>query len=307
MHPLCFIEFLAAKKNPMLFEAAANFSPTQPLNAPVHEKMLIYLAEYFAVGGMPAAVYQWLALDDINKCTRIHGELLETYRQDFPQYSKKHQQEYVELVFNELPFFIGKKFKFSSIASGQYKKRELSPALDLLAKAGVVHKVVHASGQGITLGASADPEMFKTIFLDCALTQKALGAKAGHWLIGHQDMFINKGEIAEAFVGQELIAAAPPYEKNHLYYWHREARSSNAEVDYLIQIEDKVIPVEVKSGAAGSLRSMQTFLSEHPRSPYGIRFSTGNYSIHERIHSYPLYLSGIAAGMDRNAIKYLVT
>jgi hypothetical protein len=247
-----------------------------------------------------------LADGDINKCIRIHAELLETYRQDFPQYSKKYQQEYVELIFNELPLFIGKKFKFSSIASGQFRKRELSPALDLLVKAGIVHKVVHASGQGIPLGASAGPEIFKTIFLDCALAQKALGTKAGNWLIDHPAMFINKGEITEAFIGQELVAASQVYEKNHLYYWHREARSSNAEVDYLIQVDDKVIPVEVKSGASGSLRSMHAFLLEHPHSPYGIRFSTGNYSVHGRIHSRPLYAAGVTAGMDRGAMEYLV-
>ncbi|MGB7568959.1 MAG: AAA family ATPase [Chitinivibrionales bacterium] len=305
MHPLNFIEFLAAKKSPMLFEALINSGPTKPLSLPVHEKMLGYLAEYLAVGGMPAAVHQWLTSGDINKCVRIHAELLETYQQDFPQYSKKYQQEYVETVFNELPLCIGKKFKFSSIASGQYKKRELGPSLDLLVKAGVVHKIIHSSGQGIPLGASADPEKFKIIFLDCALAQKALGAKAGQWLIDSQAMFINKGEIAESFVGQELVAASPDHEKSRLYYWHREARSSNAEVDYLFQIDNKVIPIEVKSGAVGALRSMHTFLRDHPLSPYGIRFSTGNYSIHDRIYSCPLYSAGIMAGLDRSAMEYL--
>jgi predicted AAA+ superfamily ATPase len=306
MHPLCFLEFLSAKNNPLLLEAILNSPPTHPLSPPIHEKLLRCLAEYFAIGGMPAAMQQWLDSGDINKCVRIHSELLETYRQDFPQYSKKHQQEYVELVFNELPLFIGKRFKFSSLASGQLKKRELNPALDLLIKAGIIHKVVHASGQGIPLGASARPEIFKTIFLDCALSQKALGAKAGNWLLDGQAMFINKGEVAEAFVGQELVAASPPYEKNSLYYWHREARSSNAEVDYLMQLEDSIIPVEVKSGSTGSLRSMHAFLNEHPNSPYGVRFSMGNYSIQDRIHSYPLYSAGIKAGMDRSAIEYLV-
>lgn len=305
MHPLCFFEFLAAKNNPLLIEALINSGPTQPLSSPIHEKMLRFLSEYFAVGGMPAAVHQWLISGDINKCARIHAELLETYRQDFPQYSKKYQQEYAELVFNELPLFIGKKFKFSSIASGQYKKRELNPALDLLIKAGIVHKIIHTSGQGIPLGASINPDIFKTIFLDCALAQKALGAKPGQWLIDFQGMIINKGEIAESFVGQELVSASRPYEKSHLYYWHRESRSSNAEVDYLVQLDDKVIPIEVKSGATGSLRSMHAFLNEHPNSPYGIRFSTGNYSVHDRIRSCPLYSAGIIAGIDRRAMEYL--
>jgi predicted AAA+ superfamily ATPase len=307
IHPICFIEFLAAKKNQFLTEAFIKCSLTNPLNTPIHEKMMTCLSEYLAVGGMPASVHQWLTSGDINASSRIQGELLETYRQDFPQYSKKHQQEYVEIVFNELPLFIGKKFKPSSIASGQYKKRELNPALDLLVHAGIVHKVIHASGQGIPIGATLNSDLFKTIFLDCALAQKFLGVKAGHWLIDSARLYINKGEIAESFVGQEFIAASPNYEKPHLNYWHREARSSNAEVDYLIQLEEKIIPIEVKSGATGSLRSMHTFLREHPHSPYGIRFSTSNYLIHEQIHSYPLYMAGMITGIDRNVIEYLIT
>ena len=80
-----------------------------------------------------------------------------------------------------------------------------------------------------------------------------------------------------------------PERKNELYYWHREARSSNAEVDYLLQHEDKIIPLEVKSGAAGKLKSLRIFLENQRHSPYGIRFSTANFSAENGIYHYPLY------------------
>ena len=99
---------------------------------------------------------------------------------------------------------------------------------------------------------------------------------------------LNKGSLVEAFVGQELLAYSDPYNKNNLYYWHKDARNK-PEIDYLIQIKNYIIPIEVKSGLGRTLKSLQTFLETHTKSPYAIRFSAQNYSIHNKIHSYPLY------------------
>ena len=93
----------------------------------------------------------------------------------------------------------------------------------------------------------------------------------------------------EAFVGQEILAYSDPIKKEQLYYWRRESKGSEAEVDYLLQIKEHVIPIEVKSGTGSTLKSMHMFLESHPQVPYGIRFSTQNYSHHEKIKSYPLY------------------
>ncbi|MBA3602990.1 MAG: DUF4143 domain-containing protein [Parachlamydiaceae bacterium] len=93
----------------------------------------------------------------------------------------------------------------------------------------------------------------------------------------------------EAFVGQEILAYSLPIAKSHLYYWHRESRGSQAEVDYLFQRGSDIIPIEVKSGSGTPLKSLHLFLQEHPRTPHGVRISTHNYSHHEQIHSLPLY------------------
>lgn len=85
------------------------------------------------------------------------------------------------------------------------------------------------------------------------------------------------------------MAYGDPIAKKRLFYWHREARNSQAEVDYLIQIKEKVIPIEVKSGEGTTLKSMHLFLESHLSSPYGIKFSTQNFSTYEKIESYPLY------------------
>ncbi len=186
--------------------------------------------------------------------------------------------------------------------SSDHLKRELAPCLDLLATAGVVNKVRFSAGNGIPLGAQVDTQDFKVIFLDIALSQVILGLDLGAWIINPLQQFINKGELVEAFVGQEMLAYENPYKKASLFYWHRTERNSQAEIDYLIQQQGTIIPIEVKSGSGTTLKSMQLFLESHPNSPYGIRFSTLNYSVFQKIHSYPLY--AIAKVLLENANSF---
>jgi len=131
--------------------------------------------------------------------------------------------------------------------------------------------------------------------LDVGLSQAVLGLKSGKWINNPLKQFVNKGELVEAFVGQELHAYSRPLQTIELYYWHKETRDQSAEIDYLIQgdvdTEDEtaILPIEVKSGLGTTLKSLHTFLEKHPESPLGIKFSTQNYSVHGKIHSYPLY------------------
>lgn len=101
--------------------------------------------------------------------------------------------------------------------------------------------------------------------------------------------FINKGEIVEAFIGQELLAYSDSIKKESLYFWSRHARASQAEIDYLVQLKGTVIPIEVKAGYNKRIKSMHIFLDSHLHSPYGIRCWAGMYERDKKIHSYPLY------------------
>ena len=109
------------------------------------------------------------------------------------------------------------------------------------------------------------------------------------WFLDPLGTLVNKGAIVEAFVGQEMLVYADPFFTTELFYWHRESPSSQAEIDYVIQQKDAIIPIEVKGGSGKTLKSMHLFLESHKQSPYGIRFSTNNYSLFEKLHSYPLY------------------
>jgi hypothetical protein len=104
--------------------------------------------------------------------------------------------------------------------------------------------------------------------------------------------------VVEAFVGQELLAYSRSLQKQQLYYWLRNERTAQAEVDYVIALKQSIIPIEVKSGVGSTLKSMHVFLKNHPQSPFGIRFSVQNYSVFETVYSYPLYAVCMAVKSD---------
>lgn len=288
MYPLSFIEFLDALSEEILAREILNLDPSKAFSNLVHQKLLRLLGEYIAIGGMPEAVYKWQQTKNMVVCQKVHNALVDTYRQDFNRYANKFQMKYVKLLFDHIPLLLGQKFKFSAIP-GEYRKRELLPCLDLLTTAGVAHKVFQTDAHGIPLGAQVDPDDFKTIFLDIALSQAILGINSGDWIINPLEQFINKGGLVEAFVGQELLAYADPFKKEQLYYWHRTSKSSQAEIDYVMQKNGMIIPIEVKSGEGSTLKSMHMFLESHPQAKFGVRFSTQNFSLYQNIYSYPLY------------------
>jgi hypothetical protein len=297
VYPLSFVEFLAATQNSQFIEAILN---QIPLSKVLHEILLDLLGHYLAIGGMPEVVQAWIDTKDPRASYEVQKSLIETYRQDFPKYAKKHQIPYLELLFNQIHHFIGKQFKYSSI-HGEFKKRELVPCLHLLRSANVIHQITHSAGHGIPLGAEVNLDKFKMIALDVGLSQALLGLDLAAWFLNPDKDLINRGSIAEAFVGQELLAYASPKSKTDLYFWKREASGSLAEVDYLYDFQGKVLPIEVKSGHGTTLRSMHQFLDEHKNSEFGIRFWSENYLNSEKVISKPLYAVASLAHQDQAA------
>ncbi|MFA6527049.1 MAG: AAA family ATPase [Candidatus Babeliales bacterium] len=287
MYPMSFLEFLSALDHTMIIKEILSHPVEQEAAGVIHDKIFGLLGNYVAVGGMPQTVACWKTMLSVHACAQLPHSLIAAYQYDFVKYGKNQQVKYLDLLFSRIPQQLGRKFKYSHI--GDFRKRELEPCVDLLVTAGVIHRVVHTDAQGIPLGAQADFDSFKLLFLDVGLSQYMLDFKPGEWLLNPLEEFVNKGMLAESLVGQECIAYEHPMKKAQLYYWQRDARGSEAEVDYIIQHGQDIIPVEVKSGTGRTLKSMQLFLNSHQQSPYGVRFSTNNYSVHENIHSYPLY------------------
>ncbi len=304
MYPLSFLEFLIALGHEDWAKAIMSSSISDSL----HEKLLNVLGTYLAIGGMPAAINEWMKTKISRRVKGVHSDLIYSYEQDFGKYARKHQIKYLHLVFLKAIEQLTNKFMYSRI--GEYQKRELAPALELLEKAGLIYKVIRSAGQGIPIGAQADFDDFKIVFLDVGLSQALLKLDITSWFIDPLSTFVNKGAIVEAFVGQELLAYSDPIRKETLFYWRKENRTSEAEIDYLIQLKEQVVPIEVKAGLSKRIKSMQIFLDSHPRSSHGIRFWALNESTSEKIQSYPLYAVVKplleANNYMHNAIKSLV-
>ncbi|MFA6527056.1 MAG: ATP-binding protein [Candidatus Babeliales bacterium] len=287
MYPMSFIEFLVALGHHEWARLIATHGPENQLSEPLHETLLSLVGIYLAIGGMPEAIKEWIKNNTSWTSKIVHSDLIYGYQQDFGKYAKQHQIKYLNLLFQEGVDQLSKKFMYSRV--GEYQKRELQPALELLEMAGLVHKVTRSSGQGIPLGAQADLDDFKLIFLDIGLSQALLKLDLTPWLLEPLKTFINKGEIVEAFVGQEILAYSDPISRDSLFYWHREKHGSDAEIDYLVQIKNEVVPIEVKAGGSKRIKSVHLFLDSHQNSSYGMRFFADNYSLEQRIASYPLY------------------
>lgn len=305
MHPVSFIEYLVAIGEGLIVDAIMNHTIEQGMSSSVHERILGLLGEYLAIGGMPRSVQEWVENKNALDCAKIHHGLINTYRQDFGKYARNLQIKYVELIFDQVPLQLGQKFKYSNV-EGEYRKRELAPALDLLVTAGLAHKVYYTAAQGLPLGAQVDVQDYRVILLDIGLAQTALGLNLAGWFLNPLQDFINKGAQVEAFVGQEMLAYGQPYSKNTLYYWHKESSAHQAQIDYLVQLQGEIIPIEVKAGLGRTIKSLKYFLEKHQKSSYGIRFSAQNYSVHEHVHSYPLYAIANVLGTDTSQIRQAI-
>ncbi len=283
LYPLSFSEFLTAQQRDDLRQFIQQQSPDPVL----HSQLLDYLKTYFWLGGMPAVVDSWLRFKEAEFCHALQDEILLAYRDDFQKYAHKHQLDNVEKMFMAIPQQLGRKFKFSEVDNDS-RAEPLKKALTLLHKASIVHFVYHSSGQALPLGASKDLKKFKAFYFDIGLAQRMLGLNLTQWVT--QPLEVRHiGAMAEQFVAQEYIAytsiKAPP----ELYYWHREGKNTNAEVDFLFTKEGRIIPTEVKAGNRGGLKSLTMFLATHPQSTCGLKISEALFDNKTPVRNIPLY------------------
>jgi predicted AAA+ superfamily ATPase len=306
MYPFSFLEYLVAIGHHLIAKEIFYHPPGTPMEEMIHMKILDLVGEYLSIGGMPEAVARWIQTKDPGSALNVLQQIAATYRQDFEKYARKAQVKYLEQLFRQIPSLVSKDFSYREI-HGEYRKRELAPALELLERANIIHSIRHVSGQGIPIGADIDFETFKVIYLDIGLCQAILGSDVSIWFLRPLEGFENRGEVAEAFIGQELICYASPDNKAELFFWKRKAKNSSAEVDYLIQRGEQILPIEVKSGHGNTLRSLRLFLDTHPKSTYGIRFSSLNYSVIDKLDSRPLYAAAsLAHPNQKEALDHLI-
>jgi len=289
MYPFSFQEFMFACGEELLWGEVCNSSPEKPIFPVFHEKCLYLLKKFLIIGGMPAAVSNYVKYNDILQVQNILDRLILSFQNDFAKYKKKLPALLMREVFESIAKQAGGKFIYSKAA--ETSRYNIMQAVNMLTMAGLAIPAVSSSANGIPLGAEANHKKCKMLLFDTGVFQRLLHLELSDYLFSNDFEVINKGSVAEQFVGLELIKSSSPYALDNLYFWTREKEKSQAEVDYLVQVGGKIIPVEVKSGKSGKMQSMHLFLSEK-KSEYGIRTSLENFAIYDKIRVYPLYAIG---------------
>jgi hypothetical protein len=260
--------------------------------------LLDALKRYFFVGGLPECVATMAEGGTLLDVFAIQDDLLSAYRDDFAKYAGHSDRTCLDAVLLQAARNAGRQIKYT-LLSEQYSGQTNRKAFDLLCRARVLHKIPSANPAGLPLGASANEKRFKAAFLDVGLMQRLCGLPVDRELL-HADLLdIYRGQLAEQFVAQELLVT----HERELFYWSREARGSQAEVDFLAVQNGRIHPVEVKSGAGGQLRSLHLVLQSYPDCGEGLVLYGGEYGVRpeQRLCFLPLYYAGTIGPGNRES------
>lgn len=282
MYPMSFKEFLIASGKIGWVDAIENAGMHAPLFEALHNSLVETMRTFLLVGGMPASVAVWLEDHSYLKCEEFLEDIQQTYFDDFSKYSTKTNPDLLRATLQSVILQSGSKFVYTR-GLESYKATEVKDALQMLSRAGLIHEVCMSSANGLPLGAEVNPKFKKYIFLDSGLMLRIHGLDMG----GAQMMqkfiltssvtdLVNKGPLAEMFVGLELIKNGNPRIRESLYYWENLSRGASAEVDYISAFNMSVLPIEVKSGISGKMKSLRSFMA-NKNIHTGIRTSLENF------------------------------
>jgi len=287
MFPFSFYEFLGAMGEEILVNACRDASPDKPLPEPVHKQLLDRFKIFLLIGGMPEAVANYVHNIDLLGSQKILEDIIATFREDFYKYKKKMPALVLNEVFESVMHQVQGKFIYERAALETGNAR-IKQALDLLIMAGLVIPVTHSAANGIPLGAEINPRNRRIIPCDTGIFLHILGIDKSEILLADNFKTVNRGSMAEIFVGLELLKNGGNHARRQLYFWSREKAQSSAQIDYLIQRGSSIIPIEVKSGTQGGMKSLDIFMKEKNINR-GIRTSLENFARKDTFDVYPLY------------------
>ncbi len=260
LEPLSFEEFLMAQSNRVAVDYLKDYKIGTEISQPIHDLWMKRFKEYIIVGGMPAAVEKWVSERSLDGLSTVQRDILATYRDDFNRYKGRLDVARLDEVLLSIPRQLGEKFVYKKV-NASVQSTPIKHSLDLLSKARLCTKVKATAANGMPLGAEILENFIKVVLLDVGLCSTILDLSLASFANIHEITLVNSGGIAEQVVGQLLRTINPFYVEPSLYYWQRHEKGSHAEIDYLISHHGQIIPIEVKAGTAGRLKSLHSFMS----------------------------------------------
>lgn len=284
LYPLNFFEFLTALGEKSLRDFLEGIVGFDPIPEPLHNKLIELLKHYYFVGGMPEVVGRYCETLDVRTAREVQIEILDAYERDFAKHAPPGQVMKITTVWQQVHQQLAKenkKFIFSAIRKSA-RGRDYEEAIQWLVDAGLIHKSYHMHTPKLPISAYTDDQFFKLFLVDVGL----LGAQSRlspQTVIQGNQLFVEfKGALTENFVAQELMSA----NHNALYYW---TSPGTAEVDFILPIEDKILPLEVKAGQNTNKKSLLSYEDKyHPAQL--TRTSLMNLKHDSGLYNYPLYL-----------------
>jgi len=286
MYPMSFSEFLQAE-DPKLHAGVQRFAFERALPAAYTEPLCRLQRIYYAVGGMPEAVAAWVESHDFEKVERIQDNILIDYRSDFSKHAPLSEVPKITWIWDAIPAQLAKdnhKFIFSHVKQGA-RAKDLEDALQWLVDAGLAYRLELVEKPEQPLSFCANKTNFKVYLSDVCLLRRKCGVSAQTILQGTERFERFKGALTENYVMTELLTLG-----KQPYFW----KSGNtAELDFLFEHEDRVIPVEAKANISTRAKSYAQFCKKY-EPPLGFKFSMKNVGEHrvENTHTYsiPLYM-----------------
>ena len=301
--PMSFEEFLLAIGNEIKLERLRDFSLNNEFNDALHKSLMEDFRKYIIIGGMPGSIQAYIDSNSYLDVQRVQEGILATYQDDFSKYAGRIDHTLLRKVFSRIPSQVGQKFKYVNIDPHE-RSSKLAPAIEQLELAKLITRIMYTHANGIPLGSETNSRNFKILFLDVGLLCRACRLDMTEILEAKDLLLVNSGAICEQFIGQHLLYNVPSYQQPELYCWARQKTGTNSEVDYVIQVGTKIIPVEVKAGVTGRLKSLHVFILEKQRD-FALRFNADIPSTVDtvtavasresrpfRLLSLPLYMVG---------------
>jgi len=268
MYPMNFKEFLVAINKEKLVSYIEEYDFTKPFSEVIHNQIAQQLRFYFFIGGMPAAVKNYAENTKLSEIQRVHNNILTSIQYDFAKYGTRKQQEYLNIVLKYCGRYPGRKIKYSNI-DREIRSTYLKESIEKLALSRIIHIIKHSNARKVPLTEYVKEDVYKTAFMDIGFVNQLNQIE----LTALDNLVTaNEGMLAEQFIAQELVNIQHVFLNPELFYWSREEKSSNAEIDFIFQHKNKIYPVEVKAGKTGTLKSMQMYLYEK-KVKDGIRFN----------------------------------
>lgn len=262
MYPFSFDEFLMAQDLDLTVDFKKKANCDEPIPLKAHTDLVDQLRTFYLVGGMPAAVTEWIETKSYLDVAHVHHDIIDTYQDDFSKYKKRVSPVMLRQVLRSVALQVGNKFVCAQ-AIPETKSTFIKDALHLLSLAGLIHPVVHTAANGLPLGAEENTSYTKYLFFDLGVMQTMLDIPAADILTANEVNFVNKGGASEMFAGLEMIKYSDCFTKAESHYWQRPEKKSQAEVDYIRANSGKVLPIEVKASTQGGMQSLWIFLREH--------------------------------------------